>query len=464
MKNYTKKIVTLLLSIILLTSCQNELDTFNNNPNDPISVTPSLLLTAMEVSTFANHTSGIMRYSNIFTQHLTGTSVGQFYQYGSYLIPDDAVNNEWNSLYNPTMVNGYLLDRDFGEDYPYYNGMGQILTALNLGYATDMWNDVPYDEAFRAEEGIKAPKYNTQEEIYERLQMILEDAITNLSKPESSNIAVPGDDDYIFHGDTEKWIKSAYVLKARFALRLTLRDGANGQTAAQKALDYLAESGVNSNEDDMNTYFPGTANGWNQWYAFETNRANYLKAGKFFVDALKNTSDPRLPFMVAKDADGDYSGSAPEDIDNLDVSYIGPAFASPDSPVGMVTYAEAKFIEAEANLILSKTSEAKTALEEAVKASVQKITNAPADPIFIDNVTSTVTIENIIMQKYIAMFLTLEPYNDYRRTGFPALIPNQNSEEKIIPYRLATPADERTTNSNATVVSDLYSKVWWDAN
>ena len=70
-----------------------------------------------------------------------------------------------------------------------------------------MWGDVPYDEAFRAESGNTTPRYNSQQEIYQRLQSILDEAILNLNKPSASNISEPGDDDFIFQGDTQNGLK-----------------------------------------------------------------------------------------------------------------------------------------------------------------------------------------------------------------------------------------------------------------
>ncbi|KDN55377.1 SusD/RagB family nutrient-binding outer membrane lipoprotein [Flavobacterium seoulense] len=467
MKKYIKTILLSTLSAGFLFSCQSELDNFNENPNEPTTTTPSLLLSAMEVSTFSTHTSGLIRTSNIFDQHLAGTSIGQLGELQRYILTEQDLNNEWNTLYGTTLVSGHILNRDFADDYPYYNGIGQILTAINLGYATDLWGDVPYDEAFLAEEGNRTPAYNTQEQIYQRLQTILDNAITNLNKPESSNISVPDKADYIFNGDVEKWIKVAYVLKARFALRLTEVDN----NAAQKALDFITASGMTSNSDDANTFFPGTANGLNQWNALDISRENYLKTGAFFVDALKNNNDPRLAFSIAnsnKDADGKpilpaiYVGNAPDDLSTTSSSYIGPAYASPSSPIGIVTYAEAKFIEAEAKLRLSQN--AKPALEEAIAASVLKVTGTNATPSFLAAATSTVNLATIIQQKYNALFLTMEPYNDYRRTGLPALIPNQNTNTKAIPVRFPTPSEERIYNPKATVVSNVTTKVWWDKN
>lgn len=456
MKKNIKSIILTAFSVAILSSCQTELDNFNENPNSPITTTPSLLLSAMEVSTFSTHTSGLIRNASIFSQHLAGTEVGQMGPIAEYIVTENDVTNEWNTIYGTTLISGHILSRDFSTNYPYHNGIGQVLTALNLGYATDMWGDVPYDEAFRAEEGIKSPKYNTQQEIYTRLQKILDDAIVNLKKPASSNISVPGSEDFIFGGNTQKWIKIAYVLKARYALRLSQVDN----NSAQKALDYLALSGINSNDDDANTYFPGTANGFNQWYAFNVDRKNYLKTGKFFVDYLINTNDPRLSFSIAKNGAGNYVGSAANDQASTSSSYIGSAYASSTSAVGMVTYSEAKFIEAEAKFRLSQNS--KPALEAAIATSILKITGTPATSAFLNAATATITLENIIQQKYLALFLTMEPYNDYRRTGFPALIPNQSSNTKLIPLRLPTPVEERQYNSNATVVSNVTSPIWWD--
>lgn len=458
MRKYIKSLILTALSVSVLSSCQSELDNFNENPNDPMSSNPSLLLAAMEVSTFSTHTGGLIRTSNIFDQHLAGTSVGQLGDIQRYFVSEQDVNNEWNTLYGTTLMNGYILNRDFAAEYPYYNGIGQVLTAINLGYATDLWGDVPYDEAFKADQGNRTPKYNTQEEIYQRLQAILDEAILNLQKPASNNLSVPAKDDYIFNGDTKKWIKIAYVLKARYALRLTEVD----TQAAQKALEYVVASGISSNNDDANTFFTSTSNGLNQWYAFNESRVNYLKTGAYFVNSLKDSNDPRLSFAIAKDKNGGYSGNAADDLDTTSSSYIGLAFADETSPVGIVTYTEAKFIEAEAKFRLGQ--DAKPALLDAVAASVLKITGTPATSDFLSTATATVNLETIIQQKYLALFLTMEPYNDYRRTGFPELVPNQSSQTKIIPVRLPTPSDERQYNSNATVVSNVTTNVWWDKN
>lgn len=453
------KIKKIIISLIvpLLFACSDQLEDYKDNPNSPSAVTPNLLLTTTEVSTFANHTMGIARLSNMFTQHVVGTSLGQFANYGKYNIQESDVNNEWDALYTDAMINANTVIEQYGDENPYYSGIAKIIMAINLGYATDFWNEVPYSEAFNGLGGNVSPNYETQEQIYVHLQNMLSEAINDLQTSVDSNKYIPASDDLIYSGDLSKWIKAAYTLKARYALRLS---GRNGNQAATDALTFL-ENGFDSNDSDLEAVFFGGGSSLNQWYAFEQSRGDYIKMGEFFVNLMQNNSDPRLPYLAALDSEGGYSGTAPEDEDNTATSAVGPAIASADANVGMVTYAEAKFIEAEAKLMLGQ--DAGSSFQEAVEASLLKYTGE-IDTDFVSNVTSTVNLENIITQKYVALFATMEPYNDFRRTGFPNLVPNQDAQTQEIPLRLITPQKERLYNPNAVVVGSLYEKVWWDVD
>lgn len=453
MKNKTiKLLIFVLLALPITISCESELNSFNVSPNSPTSVTPDLLLSQTEVATFAIHTTGLARLSNMFTQHIAGTSEGQYGGYANYNIAENAVSNEWDAIYSDALINASLIQKDYGAENPYYSGIAKILTAINLSYATDFWGDVPYSDALEGLEGNSQPKYDKQEDIYNSLQSILSDAVSLLKKPTSSNINLPGADDFIFGGDIAKWIKTAYVLKARFAMRLENKDN---------AAKYIKMSNMGEG-DDMQAIFTSDGNSKNQWAAFNNERGNYLKMGKFFIDLMSSINDPRLPFMATKDDDGNYTGNAPEDITTTTSSNIGTFLSTDDKNVGIVTYVEAKFIEAEA-LLASNPTKAKEAFKEAVSISVKQVTGTE-NINFVNSVISSVTKENIIKQKYIALFGSMEPYNDFRRTGFPKLKPNSNSSIKMIPLRLPTPQAQRLYNPNATIVSNLTTPVWWDKN
>lgn len=458
-----KKILTLLTILaVTISACQNKLDEYGINPNDPETVTAASLLTGAEVSTFAAYGGQLGRVTSMLVQQTAGTSEGsQTQAFANYTITEADVTNEWGNLYNGSINNGMTLLKDYGTENPYYAGMAKILIALNIGVATDLWGDVPYSEAIQALSGNFNPKYDTQESVIASIQTLLDEAITALSAAPTANKFIPGTDDLIFGGDTNSWINAAYIIKARYANRLSQSDPSGSAT---KALEYLAK--VDPTLGDMNAVFFNTGNTFNQWYDFYNNRTNNLKMGEYFVEYMKETDDPRLPFFAGTDENGEYTGTPADDPDATTTSDPGPGIASPDSPIPMVTYAEAKFIEAEAQLRLGKAAEAAAATNEAVAASVERVTGSAISAGFeataASETAATITLEKLIQQKYVALFTQIEPYNDYRRTGFPTLTANQNSSKKQIPLRLPTSQDERVNNPNATVVSDIYTPVWWD--
>ena len=452
------KKILVTLSIFAIFSCQHEVDTFNNNPNAPTAVTPSLLLTQSEIATFNIHSGDLARIPALLTQQIAGND-NQYLTYAQYAFSETDMDNSWNTIYQNFGVVAYDNIKKNGDASPYYRGMSKVLLALNISKATDLWNDVPLSQAFQGNTGIIQPAYDTQESVYTQLQQYLTDAISDFALPASANAKLPADDDLIYQGDVAAWTKAAYTLKARFALRLTKRDGA--VTAANKALSYLAAGGMTSNGDDMNAIFSNSSSGsWNQWYAFQQARGGYIKMGKFFVDYLSATNDPRLPFYAAPTTptSGVYLGVATNGSDN-NASDIGPGISGAGKSLGMVTFAEAKFIEAEAKLIIGDAT-AQTAFKDAVSASLLNYVGS-VDNTFLTSVTSVVTLQNIIEQKYVAMFSNPEVYNDWRRTGYPNLIPNPDVAPAAIPVRMPTSSYERLYNPKATVVSTLTSKVWW---
>ncbi|MDR6369562.1 hypothetical protein J2795_000201 [Chryseobacterium bernardetii] len=452
-----KKIIyiPIIIAGLFLNSCQHELDTFNDNPNNPTQVTsPKTLFTGTEVGTINNSTGNLTRQISLLTQHTNG-NLFQSLDYTNYFLTELDNETDWSNIYK-TGVNLHQIITQFGDKYPYYSGMAKILLTLNIGYATDTWGDVPFSEAFQGVDNF-SPKFDTQQNVIAQIQSYLDSAIVDLSKPSSANLGLPAGDDIFYAGNIDKWKKLAYAIKARYALRLTQREGST--VAAEKALNYLKNS-FSSKDDNLVANFDG-GNNQNLWFAFDNQRSGYMSMGKYFIDLLKNSSDPRLPYYAALDASGGYSGSAPED-SNTDASPFGSYFAgSASTPNIIFSYSEIKFIEAEAQFRLGNTGAAQTALKAAVSASLLDVTGVD-NQAFATTASASVTLQNIITQKYSSLFTTMEPYNDWRRTGFPILAPNQNSQSKKIPLRLITPKAERTLNNNATVVSDVSIPVWWD--
>lgn len=454
----------LAISVLTLASCQSDLDSYNDNSNSPTSLpTPTTLLTGAEIGTIMNATGNLPRTCSLFTQHTNGNSF-QSLDFTNYVLTEtDNDTYDWINIYQAG-VNLNQIITQFGSADPYYDGIARVLMALNIGYATDLWGDIPFSDAFKGASGNITPKYDTQQQVYTSMQSYLDLALTDFALSSTSSKVIPATDDVFYQGDISKWTKLAYGLKARYTMRLSHRDGTTtGTTAATNVLNYVAKT-LSSSSDNLVATFDG-GNNQNLWYAFNNLRSGYMSMGKYFIDLLNNNSDPRLPFFAGKDANGGYSGAAPEengDAASSNVSPFGSYFAgSSSTPIIIFSYSEVKFLEAEANALLGKTANAQTALQAAISASLKEVTGSDNATFAAAN-SADASIKNIITQKYIALFPTLEPYNDWRRTGFPVLTPNQNSQSKQIPIRLVTPRSERTLNANAIVVSSMYTPVWWN--
>jgi hypothetical protein len=81
--------------------------------------------------------------------------------------------------------------------------------------------------------------------------------------------------------------------------------------------------------------------------------------------------------------------------------------------------------------------------------------------------TNAQKLQQIIEEKYVALFgVSIEPWNDWRRTGFPVITPPTNRLASVtgVPRTLFYPQSEIDFNPNnpGQKSVDLQSKVFWD--
>jgi hypothetical protein len=118
----------------------------------------------------------------------------------------------------------------------------------------------------------------------------------------------------------------------------------------------------------------------------------------------------------------------------------GAAAADYDQPI--VSCAETYFIIAEAQYRLGATAAAQTALAAGV--ACQEALWGIDIPVNT-TLTGSALYNEIMTQKYIALFLNIETYNDYKRTCLPAITPITSDG---VPGRLLYGRTERQTNPN----------------
>jgi hypothetical protein len=471
-----KTLIFLIIPVLFLAlnSCSSFIEGWDESPNTPTQATPALLLTNTQVSTFAAFTGQTARTTAILMQHCTGTNDQMFDAIQNYNITETDVTNEWQHLYESCMHTSNTIMTDYAEGYPYYTGIAKVLMAMNLGLTTDCWGDVPYTEAFGGLKGeaYYHPHFDTQESVLQSIQTLLDEAIVELSKPVTDNRVRPGADDLIFAGDTEAWIRTAWMLKARYALRLTKRNETKAYTDALSFVSSGYAAGLSSSDEDCIAPFNGSGNDQNQWWAFEINRGGYIRMNEYFVNLLKSKNDPRLSQYLSRttfqNPDSVYLGAPMGSTDPAFFSYIGPYYGSVNSSLPLITYAEVKFIEAEAQFRKGDEAAAATAYNAAVIASVEKISGATVPDAYktaeASETDATITLEKIMVQKYIALFTQPEIWSDWRRTGFPAIQPYADATGiNQIPRRFPLEQSERVNNVNAPLSVPINTPVWWDS-
>ncbi|GGC16047.1 hypothetical protein GCM10011386_04800 [Parapedobacter defluvii] len=135
-----------------------------------------------------------------------------------------ASNDIWKNYYR-TLINIRNIERQINEspDAPKLRQIQNMLTILKAYKTfkmTDIFGDIPYTEAGRADEGnaFYTVKFDTQKDIYETLLSELKEAVSTLST--STDQISLGASETLFNNDIAKWQKFGNSLRLRYAMRM----------------------------------------------------------------------------------------------------------------------------------------------------------------------------------------------------------------------------------------------------
>ena len=410
-------------------------------------------------------------------------------QVQNYELFDTDASSSWDYFYSRPGNAAFTMANDAnGEPDTYYKGIAKLFYAWTFQIITDLWGPAPYTDAFKPE--IREPKYESQQTIYNGIFANLDTAVALFSA--TSTVArKPSANDLLFAGDMTRWNKLAHLLQARAHLRLAYATGEDKVARANKALAALAGAFA-SNADDADFTYPGGAGARNPNWTFVEERTVFV-ASDYFLQLLKSRSDPRLPVFYTpivydsiKGAGtsrvtfpakpntyvGHLEGSDQFQADST-VSNIGPFFSAETAPLNVASYADQKFTEAEARLIVSGAAAADQAYRDGIRANMTKLgVSTAAITAYLAARPPLASVANplqeIITEKYIANFLKTEPWNDWRRTGYPVVPLVPQAVIPTIPQRIRAPNSELSSNSIQVAASGIPTgedgmkvKLWW---
>ncbi len=347
-----------------------------------------------------------------------------------------------------------------------YAGIFKVYEAVAMGRVASVYGDVAYSQAVNPD--FPQPVLDEQRDVYAAVQQLLDGAIADLE----SGVGVgPGAADLVYGGDVAKWAAAARTLKARFHLHWVEVDGDDRYTAALAE----AQQGIRDAAGDWLAAFDATKvdeTSWYYWWEEGTSRV----AGEYMVELLKARSDPRLPYYYSYGSGpfaGTYVGSPPgtpvgdplQDASRISCGVHGRdvcpgvGYATIDLALPLLTCAENYLIiaEAQSQSVIGDDAAARTALDNALTcvedrwADYGATLDLSAAKAANDGLTGSALFDEIMEQKYLALFLKEELWNDYKRTCRPRLNTYQGAE---IPGRLLYAEQARVANPNIPLPAD----------
>lgn len=495
--------------VLAMAGCKDYLE-INTNPNLPAGSPPNLLLPGIEGNIGFAMGADVHKYTLLWTQQFAAQNGRQTEAYDAYTISPTEVNNAFraNGFAGPLADIEELLKKDPAATHPFYFGIAKALKAFYFAALTDLWGDVPYREAFQGAANLQ-PKLDPSKDIYGEVFKLLDESTAEFAK--TSALAAPGPDDYFFAGNAQRWTRFINTLKLRLYLH---------QLNAQAVTSQVVTSFIQANEtkfmastaDDFQQRFEVNAGKQNPIHQFILLRTDDLAVGATIVDLMNSKADPRrasyftpAPFSPAAVTTppsgmtgyvGLANGTGANQVRNnlsrlhtyvrgavtnaalppgplLTVNGAGTSLAYDGSaPIRMLLFSEYNFIRAELALRYGAPGDAEKFFQDGIRASFTNAGQAAVAAAYLTAQgtlgTGEAALKKLIEEKYVANYMVgVEPWNDWRRTGYPALskIPpainpgNGGRVPRVLPY----PQQEVDANPNMTQRTSLSERpVFWD--
>ena len=445
-----KKTLAITAVLSLFMSCDLDI---NENPNSPTTATVRELLPHAQVSVIQPFASLV----NAITSTAVQTSVNN--RYDNYTVSRTTIDDLWNgSLYSGGLRDlEAVIEQGTENEQWHYVGVAKLMKAYTYSLMVDLWNDVPYSEAFNPE--IENPTYDSGSAIYANLEALIIEALADLNK---SSTLSPSSDDVIYTGDLSKWNKMGNTLLLKMYNQTRLVDDSIGPK--MEAL-IAANNLIESIDDDFQLIYGSSAAPENRMTLFVDDYVQRLdnRIANYFYNHLDANSDPRIPYYIYNQDPGVFLGrdsgnpsglSTFEDQSTRSFHGVYPSGGKYDDGSGgvtnadmglkgaatyrMMTYAMRLFIEAEAVMTMNITASAPVAtlFEQGMREAMNKVNDLGQGPgisaVQIDTYVNdrmsefiagddNDKLELIMMEKYVHLFGTgMEQYNDWRRSGYPA--------------------------------------------
>lgn len=454
----TRIILYAFLSFLLFTSCDEEFEELNVDPNNSTEIPAHLLLGGPQRiymnTMYSAQLGGDM--GECWAQHWSKV---QYNEEARYEPRVGNINSIWNSMYASVISESKAM-YDLAEIEGNSSIKGAALVMQAVGYQTlvDLYGPIPFTESI--DKTILQPKYDDEAVVYEGIIKMLTDASALFA---IGNGEITSSSDLFYGGDVNKWWKLANSLKFRALMRISSTKDVKAE------LQSLMGSMFTSNDDSAQLVYLEAAPDANPiWETIENGNRPEYKINSALVDVLTNLNDDRLAVFAGENADGDIVGKpsgfgAQTTLPNEGLGYtyanisgLGKFYLTATLPGVLLSYSQLSFLIAEAaneGLITGGNTLAVDWYKKGISANYEfnglDATNYLSQVSLIFS-TQADGREKIATQEWISLFgQGFETWTEWRRTNFPVLSPAAESIINQIPSRLHYPTTESSLNKDS---------------
>ena len=430
--------ILVVIGVLSFTSCEKFLDV-NDDVDRPFTSTPDSLLPAVIGNLAVSH------YDHGETTTYFTQQVATFSGWDKYKDRWDYVDAnriaQWRRHYHDIGVNAMhvIESARIESNADNYIAVAEICYAASTMMTSDLFGDIAFSQAFK---GQPYAQYDDNAIVYTKVDSMLTQSISIIENISDTQLPMTNQDN-IFGGDMGLWKAYAYALKARLALHLTPNVNTDYQTVITNAEKALAE-GFETVAYDYAKGNPDELYQVNQWgssiarpsWDFQPNILYKSAVTDFFlinalhfdVDANKSY-DPRAELFIDGVITKKYkyvvSGEGkPAGVENTEYpSLYGNYITRDDAKLNLFSKEELFFILSEAYFYsepdnVKSFDYFKLGIQEHFDHVGAGDATAFLSSSFMPQDESQLSLSDIMMQKYVALYLHGEVWNDMRRYGY----------------------------------------------
>ncbi|MDQ6756829.1 MAG: SusD/RagB family nutrient-binding outer membrane lipoprotein [Bacteroidota bacterium] len=302
-----KKVFLFILMISVFTACKKYLNV-NSDPTSPQTPDLASLMTPSTSIMGKMQTIDVITVGQLIQNFSISSAASENYDVHGGNAGGSGANALWRSFYAQQGENlNLVMAKARQEERWDYLGAAIALRAWGLQMTTNYFGEMPYYQAWDPNRFTFA--YETQPTIYRVIDSLCLNAIDYLSRKDGAvNQASMARGDNIYGGNTDKWIKFVYGVRARHWQHLT-----NKSTYNPDSVIYFVDHSFFNAADNFMVPYNGTRNDDSNPWGPARNNLDNRRQSRFIVQLLDGTSffgntspasrDPRIRGLLSVSSD-----------------------------------------------------------------------------------------------------------------------------------------------------------------